>query len=612
MKLGILNTLTQQIIDKTIQEAQILKQEVTADDKLKKFFAKLYKEENLTEEDDGNIENIINTTRTKIEEISGKNKPAMGLQATEQTEETNENKKSPILSHSPGILTVDKAEGIGNMSCPGVESDIYVMEDAEVTGDTEAEKKNETVSDDYKEIQDIFDDINSSLENAKSNFTKQSEHLQNASNSTENALNKINSSQTQDVTAGELNPNRNEIQTNSANRYSDIYQTIIDMANGSCDYNEDVYNSKLDSIDEKNVSNVICRGGKDFTDAVTGVSSTNKKILSRAEADTQNIIRKLNDAAKVCRSEKFPTLGYDFEHVTDVPEFFNPEFQKDVNFNEYKEQASDSILYTAETVIEAENLIGETKDRLNVNGQIDEKSIQQTSNCWVHSGYESLSQTEEGKKLISENISRDAEKGITKVHLEKAQKDYEISDKELVEGAETQSEGDADMTAYSLAIDKYLKETKQGTTQESNTGSKVYEIMTGKEAKCEINVKDGNLPDGISRDVMTIKKDSEKAEIFDAIVNQVEEKSGACNISVNSGFQGRDARHAISIKGVDSQGRIIAEESNHSEEMAKSIAGEGNYKKYQDSNGEDKYEIYIDKKRFEEIAVSVSSYKYSE
>ena len=168
MKLGILNTLTQQIIDKTIQEAQILKQEVTADDKLKKFFAKLYKEENLTEEDDGNIENIINTTRTKIEEISGKNKPAMGLQATEQTEETNENKKSPILSHSPGILTVDKAEGIGNMSCPGVESDIYVMEDAEVTGDTEAEKKNETVSDDYKEIQDIFDDINSSLENAKS------------------------------------------------------------------------------------------------------------------------------------------------------------------------------------------------------------------------------------------------------------------------------------------------------------------------------------------------------------------------------------------------------------------------------------------------------------
>lgn len=99
---------------------------------------------------------------------------------------------------------------------------------------------------------------------------------------------------------------------------------------------------------------------------------------------------------------------------------------------------------------------GETKD-----GEIGETKQGKTGDCWVLSGINSLSYTEEGRKMIKDAL--EYTDGGTIVHLEGAG-NYFIPD-ELVtqtKGSKQYSSGDDDMIIFELAIEAALDDIKTG------------------------------------------------------------------------------------------------------------------------------------------------------
>ena len=92
------------------------------------------------------------------------------------------------------------------------------------------------------------------------------------------------------------------------------------------------------------------------------------------------------------------------------------------------------------------------------NGKIDAKFNQgdYLSDCWLIAAVKSLSATQKGQKMLDDIMSID-KKGNVTVKLKGVQREYTISKEEL-EGANGFAQGDLDVRAIELAVNKYLHE----------------------------------------------------------------------------------------------------------------------------------------------------------
>jgi len=114
------------------------------------------------------------------------------------------------------------------------------------------------------------------------------------------------------------------------------------------------------------------------------------------------------------------------------------------------------------------SLIGKIIDALDEDtkdGQIDATKQRSTGDCWLLSGINALSYTEEGRKIIKSCL--EYEDGYTIVHL-KGIGTYIVEDKELelvksqIFGSKQYSKGDDDMLIFELAIEKALDDIASG------------------------------------------------------------------------------------------------------------------------------------------------------
>lgn len=105
--------------------------------------------------------------------------------------------------------------------------------------------------------------------------------------------------------------------------------------------------------------------------------------------------------------------------------------------------------------LEIDKQDGETKD-----GKIGNIEQFATGNCWLLSGVNALSYTEEGKKIIKNAL--EYHDGYTIVHL--AIGDYVVRDNEVIEtkGDLQYSRGDDDMIILELAVEKAIDEISEG------------------------------------------------------------------------------------------------------------------------------------------------------
>jgi hypothetical protein len=186
MELGKLNSLTRQIIDKTINDAQTFKPEVDADMQLKNFFANLYKEDTV-EEENGNIQDIINSARTKREGLDVGIRPTMGLESTEDkkasekikstVEKANKNDKI-ALQEKEDIQIVadennDKAEQ--NLAITKNENEISTKNAETEVDNTKEKAQNLNIQAENKE-----QDAKDNRESAESNHNQAKEAVSNA------------------------------------------------------------------------------------------------------------------------------------------------------------------------------------------------------------------------------------------------------------------------------------------------------------------------------------------------------------------------------------------------------------------------------------------------
>ena len=303
-----------------------------------------------------------------------------------------------------------------------------------------------------------------------------------------------------------------------------------------------------------------------------------------------------------------------YPNITDEGLDYKIQEAKEVYNNVLNDQ--DSTWMTGINISELAQLNSQLEDNLetmkqsvNINGDMDFVANQKVGNCWAHGGFESLATTEEGRRIIKDNISRDPSTGITNVYLPEAGKSYQVTDQELYEAK--LSKGDADMTAYMTAIEKYFDENKDYRPQtlkdrsdrynmEGNTTERLYEIMTGTKGE---KIKNGdNIPQGISSILWSENEQMTKEQtdkIYDSILGG--------NMAVNIGA----GRHAWSVAGVSESGNLLIRESNQSKSYITQLAGDkSKVIEHKKAGGTMEYFAEVSKERFYEILTGVSDISF--
>ncbi|MBE7710620.1 MAG: hypothetical protein E7Z92_00620 [Cyanobacteria bacterium SIG31] len=414
--------------------------------------------------------------------------------------------------------------------------------------------------------------------------------------------------------------------------------TIRDMARGYNDAGEKVkfnnkeYDKAIKSINADNVKDVLNAGGSDLMNAIAGVIVNpdnedpkpidNKKLVERAGDDLKHVASALQEAMNKSVNEKWPQtldkaplINYIKTISRSVDEVLNNTY--DLSEPDNRNFLSGIIVSVNESLGSLDNKVASALDALEVNGKIDERSTQKTGNCWLHGAFNSMATTEQGQKIISDNISRDPNKGITRVTLPGVNKTYEITDEDLYQATEFHSQGDADMTAYALAIDKYLKENPQmredfksllnvekvvvNDTGQGGQANFAWELMGAPKLNDDIRIDGADIPQGLSKYFKREDEDSAK-KYYDNLCQLI--KNGACTAVISS--QG----HAWSVVGIDEQGRLLIKESNNSKILANSLVGEGNYDTIYDKENEVNYVMHMDFETFFKKSSGCSTWRY--
>jgi len=172
--------------------------------------------------------------------------------------------------------------------------------------------------------------------------------------------------------------------------------------------------------------------------------------------------------------------------------------------------------------------------------------------CWLLSGVNSLSYTEEGKQIIKDAL--DYKDGETVVHLKGAQ-DYTITDEELEAAKSTggYSRGDEDMVLLELAVQKALNDISSGKVnvssetiaqeiaEKGNTllrggrQSTLFYLLTGKESEVYSKTKDGAI-EKMDDEMQALLAPSTRSYALDAF-----EENGGKDIALSAGLSEEDA-----------------------------------------------------------------------
>lgn len=138
-----------------------------------------------------------------------------------------------------------------------------------------------------------------------------------------------------------------------------------------------------------------------------------------------------------------------------------------------------------------------------INGKISCSMQGQYGDCWLLAGINSLSDTEQGRKIIKDSITTD-DKGNVTVELKGVGKKYTFSQSELLKAYKNGAKGDYDVKAIELAVKEYreelLKENKNNPDKNTHISNAVGEGTK----EDPLNV--GCLNEGIY--ILTGKKDN--------------------------------------------------------------------------------------------------------
>lgn len=735
MELGKLNTLTRQIIDKTIKEMQNFKLDLTPEEQLKNFFATLYNED-IIPDDNGKIEDLIDSASSKRAYLTG-TKPSMGLSKEivdiKQEEVDNATKtKQDEISRSEQVLnntieetnsniasaedncntTKIEAEENNNVAKENLENtkiecdaNLKQAQDQEHSVEINANQKMEqadnnlsiansqqaSATEAYNDATEACNEAQNStsqesnqalaqaqtqqaeakegldraneeqqkaevqkaeteskckeeiatakenteatkaegeekIKDAETNVTETKKESENSVKAAEKNIDivkagaetKVNTAENDlVVTKTENNTNVQEANQELAEAKK-IAQDIINMARGydnegnRVKYNEKEYNEALNKITEKNIVQVLSAGNNDFVKAITGEASNNKKIQKRAESDCKKIVDIMNQYyEKTYKNYQHPTLGKmeELEEACSNLEF-NMNFANELAVDGYNKLALSVMAGNVCQYIEhLENEISSINSNLNVNGKIDELFKQQTGNCWIHAAINSLSSTQLGKEIIQKNITRNPETGTTQVTLPGVGKIYNITDKELYDARYTLSNGEPDMTAYAIAIDRYIKENpemrydlltqslvKVDSSGQGNSPELAYSLLGAKPADKDF-YDSNNIPIGTNSFHLSYNEEINK-KYYDEICRLIKEG--------NAVFTLNKAGHAWSVIGVDEQGRLIVTESNNSREFANYFVGKDNTDVITDKEGYSQYNMHISFEDFKTIMSCIS------
>lgn len=161
----------------------------------------------------------------------------------------------------------------------------------------------------------------------------------------------------------------------------------------------------------------------------------------------------------------------------------------------------------------------------NPNGKIDEDFMQgHAGDCWLLAAIKSISNNPKGLKILNDSISVNKFGDVT-VYLKGVNKTYTIYKEEL-EGANELANGDGDIRALEIAVNRYFKETNRDSWDpydrydiEGNLSDVAYDILlgTGKSIKTQTGAW-GAIYDFIFRNYNN-SNIIEKAKRGDAIIN---------------------------------------------------------------------------------------------
>ena len=369
------------------------------------------------------------------------------------------------------------------------------------------------------------------------------------------------------------------------------------------EYDKQLYDKAIQSIDKGNILSVI-------NENITVLSANDSRTLAETNSDLRHLSEVLFELAKdygidtsdinieEYTSEDITMFeeGDEFEYFTDGPkDAANFDKLKSLYYriiDKQKELASEAAIqtFTYNNIDELKNMSVEKYKELegkthtqNIpddfdfgDGSINKPSTQETGNCWAQADLNALASTEKGGKLLSSHMYRDNEHGITVIHLQEAENNgkgadgkgiYVITDDEIYEASKTLSSGDGDMTAYNVAILKYLQEIgeKQDLKGIQRGRKRVFEIIsgipyTGQGVRDWYGVESAsyNLYDGKSCGIFRTSFD----EVYDIAKNG----TGATTIEIDSlrlSYWNGKGSHALSIVGCTDDGKLLVQESNN-------------------------------------------------
>lgn len=445
--------------------------------------------------------------------------------------------------------------------------------------------------------------------------------------SIQNAENDIKVAETEGDKKVENAQNTVEVQQDKAQQEipkpEEIAQTIIDMAKGvdkdgnKVKYDKNLYNEAMSQINEENIVEVLKAGGKDFADAITGNKIENKKIIKRAEEDSKKIIDCMNKYYEAnYKNYEHPTLGKLEELEEKVYNVSSTmEFANELTSSNPKNAAYIMAVNGIEDITKLEDEINYINSRyLDVNGEIDEKSTQQTGNCWAHAAINSLASIPQGQEIIQNNITRNSETGITEVTLPGAGKTYQITDKELYEATYSISYGDPDMTAYNIAIDKYLQENPEGrfnifnktyekvnSSGQGNTPQLAYHLLCNENTDFNYeSSRETQIPTGSN--AYFVNGNETDKQYYNELYELVKNGNTVATLSYGG--------HAWAVIGIDEQKRLLVTESNNSRDIANYLVGENNVETREDINGYTQYTMHLDFETFTKKIRSCTTHRF--